>query len=96
MMFELAPSDIFLEQVKNLSDKHKEQIKKKLEIIKSNPFRFKSIHSKRFSRAFRIRLNLEGKETRLIYVIIGTKIILACLLDRSNDYKDLEYYLSKL
>lgn len=92
----LVASELFLEQLKNLPDKYKNQIKKKIELIKQNPFRFKKIHSKKFSRVFRVRLNIEGKEVRLIYVVFGSKIILTCLLDRSNDYKDLEHYLSKI
>lgn len=96
MNFELVASEIFLEQIKELSDKCRRQIKKKLDLIKLNPFRFKSIHSQKFSRVFRIRLNIEGQEARLIYVVLGNKIILACLLDRSKEYKDLENYLAKV
>jgi len=96
MNFELIPSGIFLEQVKELPDKYKKQIRKKMELIKLNPFRFKAVHSKRFSRVFRIRLNIEGREVRLIYVVLGSKIIVACLLDRSRGYKDLENYLAKI
>ncbi len=96
MSFELVASGLFLGQVKNLPEKYKKQIKSKIKLIKQSPFRFKKIHSKKFSRAFRIRLNIEGKETRLIYVVLGSKIILACLLDRTKEYKDLEIYLSKI
>ena len=96
MSFELISSELFLEQLKNLPEKYKNQIKNKIELIKQNPFRFKKIHSKKFSRVFRIRMNIEGKETRLIYVVLGSKIILACLLDKTKEYKDLETYLSKI
>ena len=41
-------------------------------------------------------LNIGGKETRLIYVVLGSKIILVCLLPRSKEYKNLENYLSKI
>jgi mRNA-degrading endonuclease RelE of RelBE toxin-antitoxin system len=96
MNFEIIPSEIFLEQVKKLNDQNKKQIKNKIELIKLNPFRFKSINSKKFSRVFRIRLNVEGRDVRLVYTIIGSKIILACLLDRGKDYKDLEDYLARI
>jgi len=96
MNYELVTSELFIEQIKNLPEKYKNQIKKKLVLVKQNPFRFKKIHSKKFSMVFRIRLNIEGMETRLIYALLGSKIVLACLLDRSNEYKDLEHYLSKI
>ena len=96
MSFELVPTEFFLTQVKSLPEKYRKQIQKKMELIKQNPFRFKNIHSRKFSKAFRIRMNIEGKELRLIYVLVGTRIIVAGLLDRSKDYKDLETYLSKI
>jgi mRNA-degrading endonuclease RelE of RelBE toxin-antitoxin system len=96
MNFELVSTEFFLDQIKNLSEKYKKQIQKKLKLIKQNPFRFKSIHSKKFSRVFRVRMQIEGKEMRLIYAVLGTKIIIAGLLDRSKEYRDLENYLSKI
>lgn len=96
MNFELVPTEFFLTQVKSLPEKYKKQIQKKLELIKQNPSRFKNIHSKKFSRAFRVRMKIEGRETRLVYVVVGTKIIVAGLLDRSKEYRDLETYLSKI
>jgi len=94
--FELVPTEYFLSQIGNLPKKYKNQIRKKVELIKQNPFRFKKIHSKKFSRVFRVRMNIEGKETRLVYVVVGTKIIIAGLLERSKEYRDLETYLSKI
>ena len=96
MSFELVPTEFFLAQVKGLPGKYRKQIRKKMELIKQNPFRFKSVHSRKFSKAFRIRMNIEGKEPRLTYVLVGTRIIVAGLLNRSKDYKDLETYLSKI
>ena len=95
MTFQIKPTQYFIEQVKALPKKQKQSIKKKIELIKGNPFRFKRIHSKKFSKVFRVRLNLAGKETRLIYVLIEPNIILVCLLERKNNYRDLEKYLSK-
>lgn len=96
MTFELVTSRAFLQQIENLSSKYKEQINKKIGLIKQNPFRFKAIHSRLYSRVFRVRLNIEGKETRLVYVVLGSKIIIVCLLDRTDEYRDLEKYLAKI
>lgn len=96
MIFEIVASRIFLKQIENLPAKYKKQISSKIDLIKQNPFRFKAIHSRLYSRVFRIRLDIEGRETRLVYVVLGSKIILVCLLDRTKGYKDLEAYLSKI
>lgn len=96
MTYELIASKIIREQVERLSEKYKKQIDKKIDLIKQNPFRFKAIHSKLYSKVFRVRFDIEGKETRLIYIVLGTKIILVCLLDRTKEYKDLEKYLAMI
>ncbi|MBI2547260.1 MAG: hypothetical protein HYW23_02330 [Candidatus Aenigmarchaeota archaeon] len=96
MTYEIVASKTFIKQIENLPSKHKEQIDKKIDLIKQNPFRFKAIYAKLYSRVFRVRLNIEGSETRLIYVVLGSKIIIACLLDRTDEYKDLENYLEKI
>ncbi len=94
MKFEVIAGKDFKEQSDRLPEKHKTQIKKKVELTEQNPFRFKAIHSKLYSRVFGVRLDVEGKETRVIYVVLGSKIILVCLLDRSKDYTDLENHLA--
>ncbi|MBI1971934.1 MAG: hypothetical protein HYS53_01395 [Candidatus Aenigmarchaeota archaeon] len=96
MTFELVASGTFIKQIEELGPKFKKQIVKKIDLIKQNPFRFKAVHSKLYSRVFRVRLSIEGNETRLIYVVLGSKIVLVCLLDRNNEYRDLEHYLSKI
>ena len=96
MIFKIIPSKEFLKQIANLDVKSKKIIKDKIELIKENPYRYKKIHSKSYSRVFRIRFKIQSKETRLIYVVINPNIILACLLDRKKDYKDLERYLGKI
>jgi len=92
----LTHTDIFLEQVSSLDLKSKELIKSKIELIKINPFRFKRINSKKFNRVFRVRFNLKGVETRLVYVIFEQKIVLICLFDRDKGYNDLEKLLAKV
>lgn len=47
-------------------------------------------------RLFRVPLNINSKEMRLIYKIIKPNIILICLLERKHDYKDLKKYLKNL
>lgn len=96
MSFKIKPLDVFLRQLEKLGKEDKEKINEKILLIKENPYRFKRIHSKEFSKTFRIRLNLSGKETRLIYVLLEPNIIMVCLLERKKNYHDLEKYLSKI
>ena len=96
MTYTIKVTEIFLEQIKRLDKKSKKIIKNKIGLIKINPYRYKRIHSKKFSKIFRVRLNLGGKETRLIYVILGRTILLVCLLERKREYKDLKKYLEKI
>ena len=96
MTYTVKPAEFFLEQLARFDEKSKQLIKNKIELIKENPFHFKRIHSKKFNKVFRVRLNLQGKETRLIYVVLEPNIILACLLERNKNYTDLEKYLHKI
>lgn len=96
MSFKVISSRTFKKQFDDFDNKSKKLIYEKIQLIKENPYRNKKIHTKSFSRVFRVRLNIQGKEKRLIYVIISPKIILACLIDRDKDYKDLEKYLKKI
>ena len=75
---------------------HKIENYDKINLIKENPYRYKRIRSKKYSKVFRIRFSVENRETRLIYVILEPDIILVCLLDRKKDYNDLEKYLGKI
>jgi len=96
MTFNIKLSPIIVEQLNELDEKTKALIWEKIKLIRENPFHFKRIHSKKFKKVFRVRMSIKGKETRLIYVLIEPNIIIACLLDRNKDYKDLEKYLKKL
>ena len=96
MNFIIKTTEIFLDQVRDLCEHDKQQINNKISLLKQNPYRNKRLHSQKFSKAFRIRMNLSGKETRLIYIVLEPNIILVCLLERKNDYKDLEKYLNKI
>ena len=96
MSFKIEASEYLLKQLAKLDEKNKKLIAGKIELIKENPFHFKRIHSKKFSKVFRARLNLKGKEARLIYVVLEPNILLVCLLERKKNYRDLENYLSKI
>ena len=96
MNYNIISSKEFKKQFDNLSQNSKRILHDKIQLIKQNPYSFKRIHSNNYSKIFRVRLNIEQKETRLIYTIIEPNIILVCLLDRKKDYKDLEKYLKKI
>ncbi len=96
MSFKINALLVFKKQIKKLNEKDKKRIKEKIFLIKENPFRFKRIHSKKFNKVFRVRLNIENKETRLIYVVLEPNVILVCLLERKKEYKELENCLNKI
>ncbi len=96
MSHEIKALKFFQEQISKLDEKSKRIIHDKIRLIKENPYRYKRVHSKQYSKVFRIRFSIQQKETRLVYVILEPNIILVCLLDRKNDYDDLEKYLAKI
>ena len=96
MKYKVTALKAFQKQVEKLDKKSRKIIHEKIQLIKENPYRYKRIHSKKYSKVFRVRLNIKNKETRLIYAIINPNIILVCLLDRKKDYKELERYLQKI
>ena len=96
MSYNIRALPSFKEQISELDKKSRQIVYDKIQLLKENPYRNKRIHSKRFSKVFRVRLNLQKKETRLIYVMVEPNILLVCLLDRKKDYKDLDKYLSKI
>ncbi len=96
MNYQIKSLNLFLEQIKDLDNKTKRIINDKIELIKQNPYRYKRIHSRQYSKVFRIRFSIQKREIRLIYVVIEPNIILVCLLNRKNDYKDLEKHLNKI
>lgn len=96
MNFNIIPLKRFNEQLRELDEKSKRIVYDKIQLIKQNPFRNKRIYAKSYSKVFRIRLKIESKERRLIYVVTEPNIILVCFLNRKDDYKDLESYLKKI
>ena len=96
MSYNIKALDFFKNQVEKLNEQSRKIIYDKIQLIKENPYRYKRIRSKKFSKVFRVRFSIEKKESRLIYVVIEPNIILVCLLDRKKDYKDLAKYLGKI
>jgi mRNA-degrading endonuclease RelE of RelBE toxin-antitoxin system len=96
MSYQIKALKFFKESVEELDEKSRRVIHDKIQLIKENPYRYKRIYSKQYSKVFRVRLSIGGRETRLIYVVIKPNIILVALLDRKGEYKDLEKYLSEI
>lgn len=96
MTFEIQALEVFEDQIQGLDTKSKRVIRRKIDLIRRNPFRYKTIHSKRYSNVFRVRFSIARSEVRLVYVVLGTTVVLCCLLDRKRGYKDLEKYLEEL
>ena len=95
MTFSVKATPYFIAQISQLSSHAKRMVAGKIALISENPYGFKRINSKQYSKVFRVRLKLDGKETRLIYVVLEPEVVLACLLERKNDYRDLEAALEK-
>lgn len=95
MEYILKPSEFFLEQIEELSDKAARIIENKLKLLKVNPYRFKRIEGYQLF-LFRIRFEDNQKEKRVIYLVDKPEVKILCILDRDKEYKDLKKYLEKL
>ncbi|MEA3329664.1 MAG: hypothetical protein U9Q06_02880 [Nanoarchaeota archaeon] len=96
MKFNIIPLNDFNKKILKLDEKSRRIIYDKIQLIKQNPYRYKRLNTKHLSKVFRVRLNIQSRETRLISAVIEPNIILVCFLDRKRDYKDLEKYLKKI
>ena len=96
MTFAVKLSPVIIEQLNTLDENAKRIVWEKIKLIEKNPFHFKRIHSRQFKKVFRVRISIQGKETRLIYVLLEPNIIIACLLERKKNYKDLEKFLARV
>lgn len=96
MKFEAKLGNFLLRQMAELPEKERNQIFKKIDLLERNPYKYKSVYSEQFSKVFRIRLNLQGKEMRLIYALLEPNILIACLIDRNKGYADLEKILAEI
>lgn len=95
MKYLLRPSQFFLGQAKELSDKAARILEEKLRMLRVNPFRFKRIAGYNLF-LFRIRFEDNRKEKRVIYLVDKPYVDVLCILDRDKEYKDLNKYLQKL
>lgn len=95
MKYTLKPTKFFLEQVEKLGTQAKSVLKDTLRRTKENPAWNKRIKGF-YLFLFRIRFTDENKELRVICMLEGEEIILLCILDRGNEYKDLKKYLKKI
>ena len=94
MEFILKPSQFFLGQLDELSDKAARILEDKLRLLKTNPFRFKRIEGYALF-LFRIRFEDNRKEKRVVYLVNKPYVEILCILDRDKEYKDLKKYLKK-
>ena len=92
MNYILKPTNLFLEQLDNLSYKSRQILKEKLETLKINPIRNKRILGYNLF-LFRIRFSDLRKEKRVIYFLDKKDVKILYILDRDNNYKDLKKYL---
>jgi hypothetical protein len=69
-------------------------LEQRLLILKTNPHRNKRIHGFKLF-LFRIRFENNGKEKRVIYLLDSPNVKILFILDRNNNYKDLEEYLER-
>ncbi len=89
LQFDLVFTKFFLKQFKKLNKKEKNLINSKLILLKSNPFRFKSLKS--YKNSFEIKISIENSYCRLIYVVYLPKqnqITIFGIFKREKDFKD--------
>lgn len=96
MEYSLFSTTFFKAQFDALPVDERRKIRDRLLLAKTNPFRNKPIHSNRFKRLFRIRLDVQGVSMRLVYAVLGAKIVVAGFISRGNDYRDLDALLLKM
>lgn len=95
MEYILEASELFINQVKGLTDESARVVRNKIKLLKINPFRNKKIQGYNLF-LFRIRFEDNRKEKRIIYLVDKPLVKIICILDRDKEYKDLVKYLTKL
>lgn len=86
MLIEIKES--LLKQIEALNDKDFYLIESKLNILKTNPYRFKRLKTK--IPLWSLRIGLSGVSSRLIYTIDGQKVIALFIMRRKEGYKQIE------
>lgn len=91
----LRPSRLFLQQAAQLTEPERLLVAEKLQLAKLNPFRYKSLSIPGLTRVFEIKITLQGAYSRIVYVLDGQEIRIACIINRKNDFRDLMKLLYK-
>ncbi len=91
----LKPRKFFLSQIDGLTNEEKKLVAEKLELVKLNPFRYKSLSVPGLTKVFEIKITLSGLYSRVIYTVQGQEIKIECIINRKNDFKDLLKLLFK-
>ena len=89
----MRTSKYFDKQFSTLTIKSQNIIENKFKLIKQNPYRFTRLQTK--FPLFRVRVNIEGKDTRLIYTLYEGIIILL-LIERKKGYKGIEKEIERI
>jgi mRNA-degrading endonuclease RelE of RelBE toxin-antitoxin system len=92
--YKIKSSKFIGDQIDTLDKKTRENLLEKILILKKFPAHFKQIVGFP-ENLFRIRFVDSSNSKRLIYCVSGNIVILLCILDRSNDYKDLKKLIKK-
>jgi mRNA-degrading endonuclease RelE of RelBE toxin-antitoxin system len=71
LKFNLIPTKYFIKQFSKLNEKEKNLINSKLEILKTNPFKFKKLSG--FKNTFEVKITIKNSYSRLIYVVFSPK-----------------------
>lgn len=88
MSYELKVSEVCYKQIEQLGSRTVTQLYRKLQMVKLDPFRFKAL--KGFGiPVFRLRFSDQRRDMRLIYAVTANVILLLCILERSDDYREL-------
>jgi len=88
VIYNLSATDCFLKQIELLDNKTKRILEQKLILTKQNPYRNKRLKG---YKPLLFRIRIAGK--RITYLIENNTINLICILDRKNNYQDLDKYL---
>ena len=89
--FDLKYTKFFERQWLGYDEKTQHLIQDKLGLIKQNPFRYDTLAG--YRRVRKVKLSIEGKYQRLLYVLHLPKvnqILVLGVFEREKDYKDFE------
>lgn len=91
--FKFLFTKFFKSQVSKLNSKNKQLIKNKLELIRENPSRFKSLQG--YKNVFEVKISIEKNYSRLIYALYepdSNSITIFGIFKRKSDFKDFKSF----